>query len=109
VFNFSFEVDHISPRASGGRHALQNTALACESCNLYKSDSTEGWDETARRIAPLYHPRRDTWSEHFRYEPDTGEIVGLSDTGRVTVALLRFNSGYQVRARRHWIRLDLYP
>ena len=40
VFNFAFEVEHILPRASGGDNASGNLALACEACNLYKSDST---------------------------------------------------------------------
>jgi hypothetical protein len=109
VFNFSFEVEHIMPRTLGGDISPENTALACESCNLHKSDATEGWDEIEGRSLPLFHPRQDRWHEHFRYDAETGAIVGLTGTGRATVARLKMNSNFQLRARRHWVRLNLYP
>ena len=109
VFNFNFEVEHILPRALGGSSAAENTALACESCNLHKSDAIDGWDEIERRSVPLFHPRRDRWDEHFRYDVETGEIVGLTATGRGAIARLKMNSNFQVRARRHWVRLNLFP
>lgn len=109
VFNFAFEVEHILPRSAGGGDSLDNLALACESCNLYKSHATEAWDETEARQVPLFHPRRDLWEEHFVFDAEAGEIRGISSTGRATVERLRMNSGFQIRARRHWARLDLYP
>jgi 5-methylcytosine-specific restriction endonuclease McrA len=45
IFNFTFEVEHIHPRASGGGNNPENLALACESCNLHKAMATTGWDE----------------------------------------------------------------
>jgi hypothetical protein len=109
VFNFAFEVEHILPRSAGGGDALDNLALACESCNLYKSDTTRGWDEEEGRDVPLYHPRRDRWEEHFSYDPETGRLQGLTAVGRVTVARLKMNSAFQLRARQHWTQLRLYP
>ena len=109
VFNFPFEVEHVFPRSAGGDEDLENLALACESCNLYKSDSTHDWDEEENRQVALYHPRRDRWEEHFVYNSDTGAIQGLTAVGRATIARLRMNSDFQLRARRHWARLGLYP
>ena len=109
VFNFSFDVEHIVPRSAGGSSDSQNIALACESCNLHKSITMEGWDECEGRSSPLFHPRHDVWQEHFRYESDSGTIVGRTAVGRVTVASLKMNSDFQIRARRHWVRLNLYP
>jgi hypothetical protein len=109
VFNFAFEVEHILPRAAGGDDALDNLALACESCNLYKSDATSGWDEEEGRDVPLFHPRLDRWDEHFRFDPEAGELQGVTAVGRATVARLKVNSAFQLRARRHWAQLGLYP
>jgi hypothetical protein len=109
VFNFAFEVEHILPRAAGGDSSLENLALACESCNLHKSDATTHRDEIEARDVALFHPRRDRWDDHFRFDSETGEVQGLTATGRVTVARLKMNSAFQLRARRQWIQLRLYP
>jgi hypothetical protein len=109
VFNFAFEVEHIAPRSGGGTDALENLALACESCNLYKSDSSSAWDEAERQNVPLFHPRQHHWDEHFRLDSETGELRGLTAVGRATVARLKMNSAFQLRARRHWAQLGLYP
>jgi hypothetical protein len=109
VFNFSFEVEHIIPRSAGGSSDTENIALACESCNLHKSNILEGWDEIEGRSLPLFHPRQDRWEVQFQYDSASGQIVGLTATGRVTVACLKMNSDFQIRARRHWVRLNLYP
>ena len=109
VFNFAFDVEHIQPRAAGGDSAEDNLALACASCNLYKSDTTTGQDDATGQTHPLFHPRRDRWEDHFRFHSHTGRIEGVSPVGRATVARLRLNSDFQQRARRHWARLGLYP
>ena len=109
VFNFSFEVEHILPRSSGGGSETDNIALACESCNLHKASTVEAWDEAEGRAVPLFHPRQDRWELHFRYDFVSAQIVGLNATGRVTIICLKINSDFQLRARRHWLRLNLYP
>ncbi len=109
MFNFAFQVEHIHPRAHGGSDALDNLALACESCNLYKSDATTATDEFTGMDTLLFHPRRDQWPSHFLFNDQTGIIDGLIPKGRTTVTRLRLNSDFQIRARRHWLRLGLYP
>ena len=109
VFNFAFEVEHITPRALNGNNAPGNLALACASCNLFKADAVAAEDELTAQIVPLFHPRRDKWHEHFSFDADTGRVAGETPAGRATVLRLRINSGFQVRARRHWARLGLYP
>lgn len=109
VFNFAFEVEHILPRAVGGGDASDNLALACESCNLYKSDAVTGYNAVEARDIALFHPRRNRWEDHFQFDAETGEVRGLTPTGRGTAARLRFNSPFQLRARRQWARLGLYP
>jgi Restriction endonuclease len=109
VFNFAFEVEHITPRSAGGSDAENNLALVCESCNLFKSNATTGWDEAGATWVPLFHPREDRWEDHFQFDHETAQILGLTATGRATVTRLRMNSDFQIRARIHGIRLTLYP
>ncbi len=44
----SFAVEHILPRAKGGRTRLQNLALSCPACNGHKYNKTEGVDPLNR-------------------------------------------------------------
>ena len=42
IFNFPFEIEHIYPQARGGSDDLDNLALSCRACNLFKSDFETG-------------------------------------------------------------------
>ncbi|HEX8920113.1 MAG TPA: HNH endonuclease [Pyrinomonadaceae bacterium] len=107
VFNLPFEVEHIAPQSRGGVTAESNLALSCRSCNLYKSDYVSAVDELTRQEADLFNPRRDLWHEHFSIVEETGEIKGLSASGRATVSRLHINSPAQVEARKQWLQLEL--
>jgi hypothetical protein len=107
VFNFPFEVEHVVPRA-GGADALANLALACRSCNLFKTDCTDGVDPLTDRPVRLFHPRTDRWDEHFR-PLESGQLEGQTDVGRATIAQLRLNAPAQIAARLLWIRLGIFP
>lgn len=109
VFNFPFEVEHVNPSSRGGTSEFENQALACRSCNAFKSDLVAGLDPATGLTAPLFHPREQAWDEHFDVELALGEIRGKTDTGRVTVLLLQLNSPRQVQSRRHWIAARLFP
>jgi hypothetical protein len=109
VFNFPFEIEHILPTATGGVDEPQNKALACRSCNIYKSSKTHHQDDVSGDAVPIFHPREHNWDEHFAIESTTGEITGKSATGRATIALLRLNSASQLASRLLWIKLGLYP
>lgn len=109
VFNFAFEVEHVQPRSAGGDNSLDNLALACASCNAYKAVATSEWDEDTQQVSQLFHPRRDQWGDHFRFDGETNLVYGTTPIGRVTVTRLKLNSGFQLRARRQWIQLETYP
>ncbi len=85
----SFHVDHIVPRADGGPTTAENLALACVSWSLRKEARRSATDPETNRAVPLFHPRRQRWSRHFRWEGVT--VIGLTPTGRATVAALRMN------------------
>ncbi|OAI53019.1 hypothetical protein AYO47_05735 [Planctomyces sp. SCGC AG-212-M04] len=93
----SHQVEHIIPRKHGGTDDLENLALACIACNLFKGANLSGIDPDTRLVTPLFHPRRERWNEHFRF--DSLEIVGLTAVGRATIAVLRLNDAVHLRLR----------
>jgi len=92
-----FHVDHVTPVAAGGATALENLALACVSCSLRKGARQSAPDPTTGKEAPLFHPRADSWRRHFRWEGNL--IIGLTPTGRVTVAALNMNRSLMLAIR----------
>lgn len=109
AFNSRSEVEHIHPTSRGGRDEPANLALSCRSCNAFKSDQVEGFDERTGEITALFNPREELWADHFQYDPDTGEVFGLTQTGRATVQLLGMNEAPQLLARTVWVQARIYP
>src|SRR5438128_403665 len=93
----TFHIEHIIPRSHGGSKELSNLALACPSCNLHKADRTAAIDPASGESVPLFHPGRQTWSDHFRVQGYW--IEGLTPIGRATAAALAFNSARRQRIR----------
>ncbi len=98
-----FHIEHITPRQHGGTEALANLALACPECNLAKGPNLAGLLPGGRKIVRLFHPRDDTWSQHFRC--NGARIAGKTPVGRATVVLLRMNDPARLRVRS--LLLDL--
>jgi hypothetical protein len=109
MFNFPFEVEHIVPTSEGGEEDDGNFALACRSCNLFKGVFIRALDPQTKNIMDLFHPRQDSWHQHFVADSESGVILGLTPTGRATVERLNMNSSAQILARRQWMRLGLFP
>ncbi len=105
----SFSAEHILARAKGGATTLDNLALACQGCNNHKYDKTEARDPASGELAPLYHPRRDRWDEHFAWSDDYSLIIGLTPTGRATVDTLLLNRDGVVNLRRLLYAHDEHP
>jgi HNH endonuclease len=102
-------VEHIIPLCRQGSDDVANLALACRSCNLRKGIRISGIAPASNLETQFFHPRQDQWSEHFQVEAKSGQIIGLTAVGAVTVAYLEMNSGAQIAARQLWIRLGLFP
>jgi hypothetical protein len=109
VFNFPFEVEHIIPLSRQGSDDAANLALACRSCNLRKGNRISGLSSRSNVEERFFNPREDQWSEHFQVNRASGEVVGITLIGAVTVEYLEMNSPAQVAARQLWVRLNLYP
>ena len=64
-------VEHIIPIATGGTSTIDNLWLACDLCNSYKGMATHATDQVSDELAPLFNPRKQKWSEHFRWSEDS--------------------------------------
>src|SRR4051812_29659483 len=92
-----FHVEHIIARQHGGTDDADNLALACCWCNAFKGPNLASMDPDSGGLTRLFHPRRDTWAEHFRREG--AQIVGKTDVGRTTAWLLQFNAADNLAQR----------
>lgn len=101
----TFHIEHIVPRSKGGRSEPTNLALACPSCNLHKADRITGSDPVSGAVVPLFHPGKQAWGEHFRF--DGFRIAGLTPTGRATATTLDFNHPRRLVIRATEKRLGL--
>lgn len=89
---FAHEADHVIATQHRGQTELGNLAFACFQSN---------------RIVPLFNPRTDSWSEHFRTEG--GRIIPLTAVARATAALLNFDEPDREEARCKLSLAGRYP
>ena len=98
------EIEHIIPRAQGGSDDESNLWLACPICNRHKSDKTVGIDPKSGAQTPLFNPRAQTWTDHFRWSDDGLCIIGLTPIGRATVAALHLSDDPDaLKVRSYWV------
>ena len=103
----TFHVDHIIPQIEGGATQLANLALACVLCSLHKAARVSAIDSETGDATAVFHPRRQSWREHFRVED--GVVVGMSATGRARVQALQKNRRHRVEIRQIATLLGRYP
>jgi hypothetical protein len=97
VDELPFQIDHIVARKHGGDDREENLALACTACNNHKGPNIAGLDRISGVLTPLFHPRRDRWSDHFAWHGP--ELVGQTAIGRTTIDVLAMNLPYRVSLR----------
>jgi len=90
-------IEHIIARKHGGADHDSNLALACNRCNLHKASNLSGIDPLTGELVRLYHPRQDSWHEHFAWEAE--KIIGISAIGRATVRVLALNHSRRLELR----------
>jgi 5-methylcytosine-specific restriction endonuclease McrA len=66
----TFHVDHIVPRVAGGKTIAENLALACVSCSLRKAARQIAADPETTTEVPLFNPRTQAWTDHFRWKSE---------------------------------------
>jgi hypothetical protein len=103
----TFHVEHIVPKARGGSSDLGNLAWACPGCNLKKSDRVDATDPQSGKSGKLFHPRVDSWEQHFKW--DGYQIVGITAIGRAAVNVLQLNDARRTMIRRAEELFGLFP
>lgn len=98
-----FHTEHIIAKQHGGSDDLENLSLACSQCNAIKGPNLSSIDPDTGLLTRLFHPRRDRWEDHFRR--DGAYLLGLTDVGRTTAWLLRFNDADNLRQRELLLEL----
>lgn len=104
-----FAVDHIHARSRGGLSTAENLAYACSGCNGRKYNKSEAADPSDGTITPLYNPRTQVWQEHFAWEAGYLRVIGITPTGRATVAALQMNRVGVVNLRRALYAIGQHP
>ncbi len=103
------QIDHVYPVAKGGSDHEDNLCLACELCNQNKWTKTHGTDPKTGQQYALFNPRQQSWAEHFAWQSDGVEIIGLTACGRASVLALNLNDRLAVTVRRNWVRAGWHP
>ena len=103
------QIDHIQPVAKGGSNTEDNLCLACELCNQYKWTQTEGLDPESGKLVSLFNPRNQKWKEHFAWNLNEVEMIGITDCGRATIEALRLNNNLAMIVRKNWVEAGWHP
>lgn len=103
----TFHLEHIHPTSRGGISDLDNLAWACPGCNLHKSNRIEIADPDSHQTTRLFHPRTDSWADHFRWEGH--HLFGLTVVGRGTVFALDLNHPRRLLIRQAEQLFGMFP
>lgn len=87
----SFSVEHILPKILDGKTSAENLAFSCQGCNSHKAIKTAAIDPISETSVALFNPRTQNWNEHFAWNKDFSEIIGLTPIGRATLEVLKLN------------------
>ena len=104
-----FEIEHIIPRSASGETVFENLCLACPTCNRYKASRQTAPDPTTEKTVLLFHPHLQLWAEHFTWNEDATEIIGLTPVGQATISALKMNRPQLTRVRRMWFKMGHPP
>jgi hypothetical protein len=104
-----FEFEHIVPLAAGGETSFENLCLSCPTCNRYKARRQIVPDPVTNEPVPLFHPHHQVWEDHFIWNEEATEIIGLTPVGRATIAALKMNRPQMIRVRRMWVKMGEHP
>lgn len=104
-----FTIDHISALSIGGNDDIENLAYACFLCNRLKSNKPMGFDQLTEEWVALFNPRIHKWHEHFVWDEDATQMIGISPVGRSTITTLRLNREKLIEYRKSILPLGEHP
>lgn len=103
-----YQVDHIISLKHGGSTIIENLAFCCPICNYNKGSDLGTILENEDVLVRLFHPRKQTWFDHFEVSAD-GIIIPKTDIGQATIKLLVLNEPDRTIERIDLIAAGLYP
>ncbi|MBM4255826.1 MAG: HNH endonuclease [Deltaproteobacteria bacterium] len=109
ITGMPIHLEHILPLAAGGQSDEENLWLACPLCNGDKGIQTQFPDPETGEVVALFDPRQQIRSEHFRWNENGVEILGITSCGRATVVALKLNNESIIRTRRRWVLAGWHP
>ena len=92
-----FEFDHIIPRKHRADDP-ENRRAGLLRVQSAKRTDVAGIDPETEQVVRLFHPRRDSWVEHFEWSGAT--LVGLTAIGRTTIEVLEINLPHRIALRK---------
>lgn len=104
-----FETEHIIPLFLNGKTILENLARACRSCNSAKGIKIFGLDPISGKEVSLFHPRIQSWSEHFKWNEDFTLIIGMTPIGHATIKCLKMNKPEHINLRKLLVQFQKHP
>ncbi|MEQ8786364.1 MAG: HNH endonuclease signature motif containing protein [Pirellulaceae bacterium] len=102
-----FHLDHIRAQKHGGPTAIENLALSCAACSLFKGPNAVGYDPVTDEMQPLFNPRTQHWDDHFKW--NDASLSGRTAIGRTTIRVLNINRPLRVLHRKLLIELGVFP
>jgi len=102
-----FHLDHIRPQKHDGPSVVENLALCCAACSLFKGPNPAGYDPETDVLHSLFNPRTQRWSDHFAW--NKGILEGLTAIGRATIRVLRINDSLRIHHRLLLMELGVFP
>jgi hypothetical protein len=103
----TFEIDHVIAEKHGGPTHEANLALTCFLCNRYKGPNIAGIVPGSGRVTRLYHPRKDVWAKHFRW--DGPRLLGRTPVANATITVLQINHPDAAAVRTALIEEGVFP
>jgi hypothetical protein len=102
-------IDHILPQAEGGETTFENLCFACRRCSEFKGSAVHAQDPLTGETVPLFHPRQQSWADHFQWDESGTLLIGSTAVGRATIVALNMNNSVIVYARRRWVSVGWHP
>jgi hypothetical protein len=102
-----FEVDHVISLKHSGPTQLDNLAYTCLYCNRFKGSDIGSILWRTRTFHRFFNPRIDAWNQHFRLNRVI--IEPITETGEVTVNILKLNIEDRILERQILMEVDRYP
>ncbi len=109
LIGMKMEFEHLIPIAANGETIEENLWLSCRRCNEFKGVQTHALDVETQETVAIFNPRTQNWNEHFRWNAEGTEIIGITPIGRVTVSSLKLNNEIIVVSRRLWVSVGWFP